>query len=479
MIDRRKEREDSSFVFGLWGEWGSGKSNMIKFMKGRLTRTRVIEFNPWMFSGDDKLLGHFFTLITNTLYPKDDKIKIKLAVRMALIVTIISTIICGVGFPKLSHCVKWSYVPFWLFSILLLSYAAKLKHESKNLVSGQEEKQVESLNLSEKRKIISEWADIASNFGESLNMKWIKPIATLLKPSEDKVEDVKERTSNLFKYSKEHILIIIDDLDRLLPDEILQILRLVKSVADFPNVTYLISGDQAHIAKALKAAKVVNDIQSGYDYLEKLVQVSLPMPIPKEGRLKAALDKVLRVHYQEPYPEGFDQFINDIFLSHWITKPRDIIRFQNLLLTTYPIFKCQTDTGCKTIGAPSFAAFVSLQAMQLFDNKLYWKIRNARYPSDIFIIFEEYGTTEQGLLKSGNLPTKAKYAKTVIERLVDIKIAKITFSSDPNERLGDYWGSRLDGRRSEISYTVELYQPGERESYFGVPHIDPTTTDAG
>lgn len=56
-----------SFVFGLCGPWGSGKSSVLKLVvsflgKGKASaRPVVIEFNPWWFSGRDQLLHAFLS----------------------------------------------------------------------------------------------------------------------------------------------------------------------------------------------------------------------------------------------------------------------------------------------------------------------------------------------------------------------------------------------------------------------------------
>src|SRR5208282_889107 len=65
------------------------------------------------------------------------------------------------------------------------------------------------------------------------------------------------------------ILLIVDDVDRLTSDEIRQLFRAIKAVADFPNVVYLLAFDQNVVVNALK------DVQgsSGQAYLEKIVQV--------------------------------------------------------------------------------------------------------------------------------------------------------------------------------------------------------------
>jgi predicted KAP-like P-loop ATPase len=54
-----------SFVIGLCGTWGSGKSSVLNFLVVELEKSRkkdkplVLHFNPWWFSGQDCLLQAF------------------------------------------------------------------------------------------------------------------------------------------------------------------------------------------------------------------------------------------------------------------------------------------------------------------------------------------------------------------------------------------------------------------------------------
>lgn len=58
-------RECDALVLGLYGAWGSGKSTILKYIQYYLNKRRgdsrpiVIEFNPWWFSGQDKLARTF------------------------------------------------------------------------------------------------------------------------------------------------------------------------------------------------------------------------------------------------------------------------------------------------------------------------------------------------------------------------------------------------------------------------------------
>jgi hypothetical protein len=63
------------------------------------------------------------------------------------------------------------------------------------------------------------------------------------------------------------VLVLIDDLDRLEGDQIRDVLRLVKLVGDFPNVTYLLAFDDSYVSSALGLKG-----DEGQEYLDKIIQ---------------------------------------------------------------------------------------------------------------------------------------------------------------------------------------------------------------
>ncbi|HJT21401.1 MAG TPA: P-loop NTPase fold protein [Nitrospira sp.] len=52
----------SGIVVGVLGAWGSGKTSFINLARPEFKHAgvEVIDFNPWMFSGVEQLMEHFF-----------------------------------------------------------------------------------------------------------------------------------------------------------------------------------------------------------------------------------------------------------------------------------------------------------------------------------------------------------------------------------------------------------------------------------
>ncbi len=69
------------------------------------------------------------------------------------------------------------------------------------------------------------------------------------------------------------VIVVVDDIDRLEPEQIRDVVKLVKLVGDFPNVTYLMAYDGAIVARALGSTT-----DEGFAYLEKIVQSTHHLP---------------------------------------------------------------------------------------------------------------------------------------------------------------------------------------------------------
>jgi hypothetical protein len=75
------------------------------------------------------------------------------------------------------------------------------------------------------------------------------------------------------------ILVVLDDLDRLDPDELLLTFKLVRLLGRLPNVYYLIAYDEETLLDILMRTDLVGDAPGrAQQYLEKMVQIRLDVP---------------------------------------------------------------------------------------------------------------------------------------------------------------------------------------------------------
>ena len=105
---------------------------------------------------------------------------------------------------------------------------------------------------------------------------------------------------------------MVDDIDRLEAEEMRQLFTVIKALADFPNVIYLLAFDQAVVVQAIEKYSGM----PGQAYLEKIIQV--PFVVPHVDRtvllngLANRLEEILEgtPEYLFPeYPYRYDRAI--------------------------------------------------------------------------------------------------------------------------------------------------------------------------
>ncbi len=265
--------------------------------------------------------------------------------------------------------------PWWFDSSehlaiqFLSQFRAKLTHESEMLRTIGDK-------MAEYGNAIG--AVIAGTYG----IPWLdRPIGFVLKFLKKKPKDVpalKAEISKGLANAGQRFVFVVDDIDRLAPDEICELFKVIKALADFPNVIYLLSFDRKVVAEALHTSLGIE----GEAYLEKIVQAPFSLPAVDRLRLRQKLflelDRIL-----EAFPlRNFDKtYWGNIYFSgldHYVRKPRDIVRIINTLSVTYPA----------VAGEVNPTDFVALEFLRVFEPEVYGVIRDHR---DMFVGHSERG----------------------------------------------------------------------------------------
>ena len=84
------------------------------------------------------------------------------------------------------------------------------------------------------------------------------------------------------------IVVVLDDIDRLSTQEIREIFKLIRLTASFPNVLYVVAFDRHRVEEALG-----EDGVKGRDYLEKILQVAVDLPVVPAGTLISQASKAV------------------------------------------------------------------------------------------------------------------------------------------------------------------------------------------
>jgi predicted KAP-like P-loop ATPase len=176
-------------------------------------------------------------------------------------------------------------------------------------------------------------------------------------------ESVEKLHAALAKQPKRFV-VMIDDIDRLAPDEALAMFRMVKSVGRLPSVIYVLSFDR-ELAERVVAERFPSE---GPHYLEKIVQVAfdLPAPIASDVHriLVANIDAIVGGIGDKRLVHVMNMF--HAAVAPEIRTPRDATRYTNALSITWPAVDGEVDLG----------DFIAIEAMRLFQPSIYRAIRD-------------------------------------------------------------------------------------------------------
>jgi hypothetical protein len=280
-------------VVGIEGQWGSGKTSLIDLALRQLSamdlqsKPVTRKFSPWLIGDRDALLSALFKELADAA----DSIALE----------------SGDAGPSTKSKAK--------------EVAEKLK------------------NFGSKLEGLGNAVALAGVAVPGLDTigNGISAIAKLAKDTktEQPLADTKDDLVKSLTELNRRIIVTIDDVDRLDPSEALEILRLVRSVGDFPNVIYLLSYDRAVLANSIREAARVQD---GRAFLEKIVQASVRVPVPEEFRLRNWFEEELRTFATPKNDEEASRLTSVIMTDGdlWLKTPRAVVRLLDELRFYWP-----------------------------------------------------------------------------------------------------------------------------------------------
>ena len=149
-----------------------------------------------------------------------------------------------------------------------------------------------------------------------------------------------EQQGNLLKQSLQKIdrpiVVFIDDLDRLGGNEVMEVLKLIRNVANFPGLKFVAAYDRAYLVEVIKK----QNVESANCYLEKIFQIEYTLPTFEREKLieylKEECGKFLRDEDKEALKKIFDSKVSfeGIATEELITL-RDVKRYINSLRNSY------------------------------------------------------------------------------------------------------------------------------------------------
>lgn len=152
------------------------------------------------------------------------------------------------------------------------------------------------------------------------------------------------------------IVVVLDDIDRLETSEIRDVFKLVRLTANFPNIIYIVAFDRERVEKALDEQGV-----PGRDYLEKILQVPVDLPVAPSHvlyqQITTALDNVLdNIENTGPFDEQVWPSVFMEIIRPLIQNMRDVRRYAAAIHGTVISLK----------GQIALADLLALEAIRIF-----------------------------------------------------------------------------------------------------------------
>lgn len=228
---------DGSQVIGIEGKWGSGKTSLLNLLMQHLNEegpknTHVLPVSPWLSAPGSPLIESLLLPVAAIL---DEHVSARFSRPRKL-------------WQRLRKA------PASPLAKLLIGYTQK--------ASGR----------------LAPLAEFGANFVPGLGIvsTGMKTLSKLdLSAHKETTELLRRRIEAGIARSGLNFIVLIDDLDRLEPAQAVEVLRLVRSVADFSGFRYILCYDPGVLAHAIERELGVPD---GRLYLQKIIPLSFTLP---------------------------------------------------------------------------------------------------------------------------------------------------------------------------------------------------------
>lgn len=276
-------------TIGVFGDWGSGKSSLLQLVRTELSDdkdTLVLSFNGWLFEGyEDAKSALMGTIIDEIVAQRSmlttvtDKAR-GLAVKLLKKIQVFRLLTVGAKAIGAYSIGGWP------------AAGVSLAADGTALL-GQAQTKVDELS-------------------EQANDLTVEQVGEFLKSDRDQtvrrtIREFRVDFAELLKETQiKRLVVLIDDLDRCMPDTIIETLEAIKLFLFVPHTAFVLGADERLVRYAVRRRFPElpgEKVEVGRDYLEKLIQ--FPIRVPPLGRAE------------------METYINLLFAKKSLTKPEE------------------------------------------------------------------------------------------------------------------------------------------------------------
>lgn len=390
----RKVPSSAGLVVSIEGAWGSGKTSALAMIEALLSEDDelasplVVHFNPWLVGEKDALLRHFLSRIASAVKLNDHSRDGKKVAREIK------------AYAKVFDLVK--------------------------LIPGAEP-----------------WASMIKSVVDAAG----EATGAISEYKTPDVEAYKLRVEEALRKFDRPIIVFIDDIDRLFPLEVFEMVRIIKAVGGLPRVGYVVAWDSVYVSSALEKLGV----PQAESYLDKVVQVRMPLPslslVARRKLINDALDgldpEALRPRFRDQ-----DERLGSLYhsgLRDLLAQPRDMARVFNAVRMMEPLLRDEI----------VFADILGLAALSVMSPAVFGLLRRkprlfvGAMPGDLSILKKSDEVIKEGV-DERRIAFEASASASAAQRVVHFLFPRVA-NADDSLSLGE--GSYVEGN---ISHPAKL-----------------------
>jgi|GEM_PF-1251718 len=325
--------QQTPFTVGVFGPWGSGKSSLLQMIHERLEKDHPerfvrVWFNPWAYRGEENLL-------VALLHTLRDALEQDLNKRFAESSKKIGEVLLRLGADLL------------------------LKTTTAGIVSAEALEKLEKQYL-ERRSIVE---------------STMRNLHRTLQKESDKIYE-----------NGAQLVLLVDDLDRCEPDQIITLLDSIKLFLNIKHVFVFLAVDREVVHRGIQIRydkfkfAAGRDQTVGYEYLEKMVQLPVELFPLSSAQIKD-LSMVM-----VPGSELEHAQVREVVEKVALPNPRKIKRLLNIFAVLRALMRRDSD-----LEKMDPLMVLRLVALQVQYPELYWDI--VRMPSGLEVLEKSYAAT--------------------------------------------------------------------------------------
>lgn len=262
-------RPDQPVTIGVHGDWGAGKSSVLEMIEegfAKKDRALCVKFNGWRFQGfEDAKIALMEGIVTSLLEERPGLTKVTEKVK------------------EVFHRIDWLKVAKRTGGLAFTAMSGlpspDLIRTALNNFTALATGPNKTVNAEQLNAAVAEIQGLLKNDGETRKLP-------------DEVREFRKAFDELLEAADiDHLIVLVDDLDRCLPDTAIETLEAIRLFVFTSRTAFVVAADEGMIEYAVR--KHFPDLPSSAphsyarNYLEKLIQI--PFRIPALGETETRI----------------------------------------------------------------------------------------------------------------------------------------------------------------------------------------------